>query len=369
LTSTYKIVPKFLFGRYNRAGLERVLWGIKSDLISITLIWKSLFRENVAMGQLAKVPIGEIRENPVALRTVNREGEAYLGLVDSIKEKGFLGALTVRKQRDEETGTEFYELIDGLHRLSASRDAGIEEINVDIVDLDNAGVMEAQIMTNIHKVETKPVEYSRQLRRLLAMNHMMTESELAAKLGKSSKWIADRLGLNKIENEQILGLINEGKINLSNAYALAKLPSEEQQDWVEKAMTETPDVFVPACSERIKAIKAAAKAGKDASAIEFSPTPHMQKLGDVKDELASGKVAKALGIKDAATWKAAIEWVLHLDPKSVEAQKSKFDQQQAEKAERKKQRQAEAAKKKTEKAEKAAAEAKKAQAEAEAAAS
>lgn len=319
------------------------------------------------MGQLAKVPIGEIRENPVALRAVNREGEGFLGLVDSIKQKGFLGALTVRKNRDGETGTEFYELIDGLHRLSAARDAGIDEIQVDIVDLDDAEVLEAQMMLNMHTIETRPVEYSRQLRRILAMNHMMTEAELAAKLGKSSSWIGARLGLNKIESEQITGLINEGKIKLANAYALAKLPVEEQQNWVERAMTEGPDVFVPACNQRLKEIKAAAKAGKDASAEQFTPTPHMQKLGDVKEELDSGKVAKALGVKDKVAWIAAIQWVLHLDPKSVEAQEAKFNQQQAEKAQRKKDRAAEAAKKKTEKADKAATEAKKAQAEAEAA--
>lgn len=324
--------------------------------------------ENVVMGQLDKVPISEIRENPVALRTVNRESEAYLGLVDSIKQKGFISVLTVRKRRDGETNAEFYELIDGLHRLSAARDAGISEIQVDILDLNDTEVMETQMMLNMHKIETKPIEYSRQLRRLLSMNHLMTEAELASKLGKSSSWIGARLGLNKIENEEILASINEGKINLSNAYALAKLPVNEQKDWVERAITLDAEEFVPACAQRIKEIKAAAKAGKDAAAEKFTATPHMQKLGDVKDELANGKVAKALKVKDPASWNAAIKWILHLDPKSVEAQEAKFNQNKAEKEERKKKRTAEAAAKKTEKADKAAKEAKDAQAAAETAA-
>ena len=155
------------------------------------------------MGDLRKVAVSEIRENPVALRTVNRESEDYLGLVDSIKTKGFLGAITVRPKKDAETGADYYELVDGLHRFSASRDAGIEEINVDVVSLDDDQTLEAQIMTNIHKVETRPIEYSRQLTRILARNPLMTEAELATKLGKSAQWIAERLGLTKISNANI----------------------------------------------------------------------------------------------------------------------------------------------------------------------
>ena len=48
------------------------------------------------MGELKTIPISTIRENPVALRTVNRDTEEYQGLVDSISQKGFLGAITVR---------------------------------------------------------------------------------------------------------------------------------------------------------------------------------------------------------------------------------------------------------------------------------
>lgn len=317
------------------------------------------------MGKLTTVALADIRENPVALRAVNREDERYMGLVESIRTKGFFGAITVRQKHDEESGQDYYELVDGLHRFSASKDAGLSEINVDIVDLNDDETLEAQIMTNIHRIETRPVEYSKQLLRILGRNPLMSEAELAQKLGKSSQWISERLGLTKIDNEDIQSLVNEGKIKLANAYALAKLPPEEQVDFVDRAMTLPPDEFVPAANTRMKEIREAKRKGQEAGDAEFHPVAFMQKMKDFKDEKDSGEISKILceGLNTPEEGFArAIEWALHLDPKSVEAQVAKDDQRKAEKAEAQKKRDLEKAKKKAEKLEVAQKEAAEAQA-------
>jgi ParB family chromosome partitioning protein len=293
------------------------------------------------VGDIKKISLALIRENEVALRTVNRESEDYLGLVESIRQKGFMGAITVRAKVDAETKEHFYELIDGLHRFNASKDAGLSEINVDVVDLNEDQVLEAQIMTNIHKVETRPVEYSQQLKRILTRNPLMTESELAVKLGKSPVWIKERLGLTKITNSEITALINDGKIKLANAYALAKLPETEQQDFVERAMTLSPDEFVPAVQARVKEINEAKRQGKEAGAAEFVPTPHLQKLSDLKALLENRTAAAKLvaGVSDPVEAAIiAIKWALHLDADSVAAAKAKDDARRAEQAEAKKKR-------------------------------
>jgi ParB family chromosome partitioning protein len=317
------------------------------------------------MGELKKVAVSEIRENPVALRTVNRESEEYMGLVDSIREKGFLGAITVRPKTDEETGQTYYELVDGLHRFCATKDAGFEEINVDVVSLDDAQVLEGQLMLNIHKVETRPIEYSRQLTRILVLNPLLTEAELASKLGKSPQWISERLGLTKIANENIALLVNEGKIKLANAYALAKLPPDEMASFVDRAMTQPPDEFLPAVNARIKEIKEAKRKGLDAAPQEFQPVAFMQKMKDIKEELENRQVGAALiratGVatpEDA--FHLAIQWVLHLDVKSVSVQKAKDDERAKVREVAVEKRKEEKTKKLKEKADKAAAEAAKA---------
>jgi ParB family chromosome partitioning protein len=313
------------------------------DLIFVTTHYDSQNqqKEVVSMGELKAVQISEIRENPVALRTVNRESEDYLGLVASMQQRGFMGAITVRPQKDPESEEEYYELIDGLHRFAAAKDAGISEINVDVVDLNDDLVLEAQIMANIHKVETRPAEYTQQLKRILARNPLMTEAELASKLGKSPQWIQQRLSLTKIDNEEIVTLINEGKIGLANAYALAKLPVDEQAAFVDRAITQPPDEFVPAVNSRVKEIREANRKGQDATKAEFQPVAHMRKMKDVKLELDNPEIGPAL-IKETGTKKPvdafelAIQWILHLDPNSVEVQKAEYEERMKKKEEAKK---------------------------------
>jgi len=317
------------------------------------------------MGELRKISIGTIRENPVALRAVNRQDEDYLGLVESIKSKGFMGAITVRAKVDPETKVEFFELVDGLHRFCAAKDAGLTEINVDIVSLTDDQTLEAQIMANVHKIETRPVEYSRQLLRILSRNPLMTETELAAKLVKSGQWIRERLGLVKITNKEIAQLVDEGKIGLANAYALAKLPTEEMTDFVERAMTLSPEEFVPAANGRLKEIRDAKRKGEDAAVAEFQPVAFMQKMKEVKDEMEKGVVAQSLcnGLSSPVEgFTMAIKWMLHLDPRSVEVQKSKDDARKKQKTESSQKRLLEAADKKAAKAKLAAEEAEKAKA-------
>lgn len=306
------------------------------------------------MSKLISVSLSEIRENPVALRSVNRESEQYLGLVDSMRQKGFLGAITVREKIDAETGDNFFELVDGLHRYNAAKDAGLSSINVNVVDLSDDETLEAQLMANIHKVETRPVEYSQQLRRILTRNPLMTEAELASTLGKSSQWIKERLGLNKIINDEIRALIDEGKIGLANAYALAKLPAEEQSAWVDRAMTNPPDEFIPAANNRVKEIREAKRKGQDAADATFSPVAFMQKMKEVKAENDTPNVGpvicKSNGAKTSEQGFAlAIAWCLHLDPESAIEQARKDEERKVERADAKKKREAERATKKAEK--------------------
>src|SRR5688572_23183671 len=108
--------------------------------------------------QLLTIPLGMIRENPDALRAVDKESENFLGLVDSIKQKGVLNAISVREVVAP-SGAKEYALIDGLHRFHAAIAAALTEIPAQVFSLDQAEVYEAQIEANVHKVETKHMDY------------------------------------------------------------------------------------------------------------------------------------------------------------------------------------------------------------------
>lgn len=287
------------------------------------------------MNKLLHIPLVQIRENPVALRSVNRTTEEYTGLVDSIRQNGVLNPVLVREFHDPDTKELVYGLIDGLHRFTASQDAGRESIPAQVTSMEDADVLEAQILANVHKIETKPVEYSKQLIRILAQKPLMSISELSARLSRGPTWLSERLGLVKLE-PSIASLVDEGKINLSNAYAMAKLPIEEQASFLDRAITMTPQEFIPTANARIKEIRDAKRQGRAASSTsEFVPVPHLRKVSELKDEMEQKVVAKALtaelGISDPVeAFNMGVRWALYMDPTSIQIAKDKDAQRQTE---------------------------------------
>lgn len=283
---------------------------------------------------LAEISLNDIRENPVALRAVDTQSEAYLGLVDSVRANGVLSPIVVRECTDETTGQTFYGLIDGLHRFSASKDAGKDTIPVNIVSAPDAKVLELQIIGNLQKIETKPVEYSKQLQRILAGDPLLSIVQLAGRLNKSTAWLGERLGLLKL-SDKVSALVDEGKVNLSNAYALAKLPAEEQENFLTSAQTMTPAEFAPTVFARKKELDKARREGKDAGPQEFVAVPHLQKVSAISAEISAPKVGPyivaKLNLQTAEDgFIAGLRWASHMDPDSVDAAKRKDEQRKAE---------------------------------------
>lgn len=312
--------------------------------------------------KMQMVPLPQIRESKVALRAVDKESEQYHELVESVRSKGVLLPIRVRMLVDAQTNQPYFSLIDGLHRFCAACDAGLYEIPAIVTEADDAEIMEQQIVANIQRIESRPVEYSQQLKRILAMNPLLTVNELAVKLGKSEAWLGERLGLLKLIKEAA-SLVDEAKIPLSNAYILAKLPPEEQPNFIERAMTQNMAEFSGAVSSRIKELRDAVRQGRLAKPEEFVPSPHYQKIKDVQNEIANRQIGPAIlsrnNVSDVVeAFYLALQWALHLDPDSVSAAKAKEEARRKEADEAKKKRDQERAKKKAEDAAKAAEEAK-----------
>ena len=311
------------------------------------------------MGQgLLRIKLEDIRENPNALRPANRKDPQFIELVDSIRNVGVLNPIVVREASTQD-GKIIYGLIEGLQRYSASLDAGMKDIPAHVITADDAKVLELQIIGNIHKIETKPAQYSEQLRRILSANPMMTQAELAAKLSRSTTWLAGRLYLTEL-NKSIQELLDGGKINLTNASAMAKLPAEEQDFYIERAMTESPDVFVAAVTARIKEIRTARRQGRDATPAEFQAVPHVRKLLDLRSEMETPTVGPILVRENHVTsvdeaFALGVKWAAHMDPRSVQASKLKDEMRKADLKRKQQEASVERAKKRSEEAALAAA--------------
>jgi len=282
----------------------------------------------------------------VALRTVDKEKEDYQGLVSSIKESGVLNSIAVKeaKIKDKTTGVErdMYQIIDGLQRYCASVDAGLSEIPVQIFDADEAEALELQIEGNVHRVETKPIQYSKQLLKILAAHPDRTVKIQAERLGKSEGWLKDKLRLQKLIPEAQT-LVDSGKIPLSSAYILAKLDDDEQENWLAQAQDLPPDQFMPQVANRINELK---KLHKDDPKPEPKPTAIVRKKGDILE--LYGSLPAEPADEAARGFAAALKWVVQMDEKSIAAWHAKRAEQQAAAEAKKKERAAEKASKKSE---------------------
>ena len=279
---------------------------------------------------LKHIPLGQIRENPVALRGVNRTAVEYIQLVDAVKDVGILNPISVREVKDDTTGEIFYGIIEGLHRYTASLDAGKETIPAQVMNMNDAEVEEAQIIGNIHKIETKPVEYSRALQRLMGRNPLSTFSQMAQKLHRSDSWLKERLGLNKL-TKTVGDLVDGGKINLSNAYVLAKLPEDEQAAFIDRAQSMNPQEFGGTVQARKKELDTARRQGRAASPEGFVAVARARKTAEIKQELDTPVVGPQLvreaGIKTAEEgFLLGLKYAVHLDNRSIEAAKAKDEQ-------------------------------------------
>ena len=295
--------------------------------------------------ELKVVSIDEIRESPVALRNVNIESAEYIGMCDSVRRVGIVSPISARRKTETIDGKEitYYELLDGLHRYTAAKACGLKNIPLNIKTLSDAAALEVQAMANLHVVKTKPIEYTRQLQRIFAANPTLTLADMAAKVCKSTTWVTQRLDLLKLE-DTIQTFVNDGKITVSNAVSLAKLPPDEQANYVNQACTMPTDEFAPMVQARAKEIKDAARKGRGIEPAIFVPIPRCQKMAILKAELENAKIGPELTkqhkVKTGADGFAmGVAWVLNMDPTSVQVRtqedadkKKKIDDAKKERA-------------------------------------
>lgn len=314
---------------------------------------------------MASVAISDIRANPVALRNVDRESEDYIQLRDSVADPaiGLLNPINVRERTEDVDGevVTFYEIIDGLHRFTACCDAGYDNIEVNIKDFDETEAQLAQIIGNAMRIETKPVQYTKHLQRIIGANPTWTMNDLATKLHKSPSWLNQRFGLLRLD-PTIQEFVDDGKIAVSNAVVLSKLPHEEQLNFVDQAVSLTTAEFAPAVQQRLKEIKQAEREGREAAGNVFTPTAKLRKMGELKDTLTNPTVLLSLvaGMDAEQAAVATLEWVLSLDADSVDVAKAKYEERIERLEEEKAKRKAERAEKKAQDAAAAAAKAREA---------
>ena len=164
--------------------------------------------------------IEEVQPNPFQPRKAF-DDERFKKLVESIREKGILQPLVVRRKADG------YELIAGERRWRAAQKAGLKEVPIIIKDVPDSEILELSLIENIQRENLNPVEEAEAFKKLMDHFHL-TQEEISRKVGKDRTTIANTIRLLRLPPE-IRQSLAEGRISMGHARAFLSLDGPEKQ--------------------------------------------------------------------------------------------------------------------------------------------
>ena len=147
-------------------------------------------------------------------------------LTNSIKEQGVIQPIAVRPDKNKEGK---YEIIAGERRWLASQNAGLHEVPVIIIDIDDVKSLELAIVENVQRQDLNAVEEAKGYQKLID-DFSYDQIKLSKFIGKSRSYIANSLRLLSLPEEVLLmvekNLISSGHarsiIGLHNSIDIAK---------------------------------------------------------------------------------------------------------------------------------------------------
>ena len=216
--------------------------GRKSDFTLPTL--DDLFstqelRDDAKLSKIRDIPLELIDDFPDHPFKV-RDDEDMIQLVESVKERGVITPATVRQKEDGR-----YELISGHRRKRACELAGFEALRCEVVDLDRDAATVLMVESNYQRSQILPSEKAFAYKmRLEAMKRQgqrsdLTLSPVGTKFDRSSEAITEETGdsRNQIHRyirltnlvQELLDLVDEGKIKMRPAVELSYLDEDSQR--------------------------------------------------------------------------------------------------------------------------------------------
>ena len=164
-----------------------------------------------------KIPIKDLSRNKFQPRK-NFNKESLEELTNSIREQGVIQPIIVRPDK---TNDGKYEIIAGERRWLASQNAGLHEIPVVILDVDDNKSLEFAIVENVQRQDLNPIEEAKSYQRLIN-DFNYNQEKLSKFIGKSRSYIANSLRLLGLP-EEVLAMLASGSLSAGHARTLIGL--------------------------------------------------------------------------------------------------------------------------------------------------
>lgn len=181
-------------------------------------------------GAFRLIPVSQIIPNQDQPRK-EFSPEAIQELANSIKEKGILQPVVVKKIKDDQ-----FMLICGERRFRASQLCGLTEVPAILKDVASDELLEWALIENIQRQDLNALEEAEAYARL-AEERMLSQDEIAKRVGKERSTVANCLRLLRLPDEVKLHII-DGRISAGHARALLGMLTPEHQRQMARRIVE-----------------------------------------------------------------------------------------------------------------------------------
>ena len=169
-----------------------------------------------------KVPIADIQRSKYQPRIIF-DDEKLIELSSSIKENGVIQPIAVRPNKYEPGK---YEIVAGERRWLASQKAGLNEVPVIVLDIDDQKSLEIAIVENVQRQDLNPIEEAKGYQRL-TKEFGYDHEKISKFMSKSRSHISNTLRLLSLP-EDVIGLIEEGSLTAGQARPLIGMPNASE---------------------------------------------------------------------------------------------------------------------------------------------
>jgi ParB family chromosome partitioning protein len=139
-------------------------------------------------------------------------------LTNSIRERGIIQPIIVRPSAEEE---DKFEIIAGERRWQAAQHAGLHQVPVVLINVDNLKSLELAIVENVQRKDLNPIEEAQGYKRLID-EFRYDQDKVSKFIGKSRTHISNCLRLLTLPKE-IIELIIDEKLSQGHAKILVGL--------------------------------------------------------------------------------------------------------------------------------------------------
>ena len=177
----------------------------------------SLLGDSSKQIDINKVSIKDLTRNKLQPRK-HFDKESLEELTNSIKEQGVIQPIVVRPNKLLEGK---YEIIAGERRWLASQNAGLHEVPVVILNVDDVKSLEFAIIENVQRQDLNSIEEARGYKKLID-DFNYNQEKLSQFIGKSRSYIANSLRLLSLPDDVLL-MVERRNLSAGHARTLIGL--------------------------------------------------------------------------------------------------------------------------------------------------